>query len=190
MQAHNVNNLDNFICGWYLDDLSICDELVDYYQKDPFKEAGGVGNGTIDTTWKDSTDSVLQGPLTEKYFSTCLRPCLDRYVEKYSYSNYYGPWSIVQGINVQHYQPGGAFHAWHTERSNANGFEVSRHLVFMTYLNTVDDAGETEFFHQKLKIKPEKGLTIIWPADWTFTHRGIPSPNEEKYIVTGWLNYT
>jgi len=40
-----------------------------------------------------------------------------------------------------------------------------------------------------LKVKPEKGLTLIWPADWTFTHRGIPSMSETKYIVTGWYNY-
>ena len=59
----------------------------------------------------------------------------------------------------------------------------------MTYLNDVNDAGETEFLHQNIKIKPEKGLTIIWGADWTFTHRGIPSPTEEKTIVTGWLSF-
>ena len=60
----------------------------------------------------------------------------------------------------------------------------------MTYLNDVTHKGETEFFHQKIKIKPEKGLTLIWPTDWTFTHRGIPSPTEEKYIVTGWFEYS
>ena len=41
----------------------------------------------------------------------------------------------------------------------------------------------------KIKVKPEKGLTLIWPADWTFTHRGVPSSTETKYIVTGWFNY-
>ena len=46
----------------------------------------------------------------------------------------------------------------------------------MTYLNDVNDYGETEFYYQKLKIKPEKGKTVIWCADWTHTHRGISSP--------------
>jgi hypothetical protein len=59
----------------------------------------------------------------------------------------------------------------------------------MTYLNDVTDAGETEFFYQKIKMKPEKGLTLIWPADWTFTHRGIASPTQEKTIITGWFNF-
>jgi len=31
---------------------------------------------------------------------------------------------------------------------------------------------------------------LIWPADWTHTHRGIVAPNEEKIIATGWLHLT
>ena len=45
----------------------------------------------------------------------------------------------------------------------------------MTYLNTIKVGGETEFLYQKLKIKPKKGLTLIWPTDWTHTHRGLIS---------------
>jgi hypothetical protein len=59
----------------------------------------------------------------------------------------------------------------------------------MTYLNDITDEGETEFFHQQIKIQPRKGLTLIWPADWTYTHRGITSPTQDKYIITGWFNY-
>ena len=58
----------------------------------------------------------------------------------------------------------------------------------MTYLNDVPKGG-TEFYHQKIKTKAEKGLTVIWPSDWTHTHRGIISNTHEKYIVTGWLSY-
>ena len=60
----------------------------------------------------------------------------------------------------------------------------------MTYLtDVVGEGGETEFYYQKLKIKPKKGLTLIWPSDWTHTHRGIPAPDEEKVIITGWIHY-
>ena len=103
--------------------------------------------------------------------------------------NSYGNWGFVQNINIQHYAPSEGFYAWHTERTGAAEPMVSRHMVFMTYLNDLDDGGQTEFYHQKLAIKPEKGLTLIWPSDWTFTHRGIPSMTQEKYITTGWINY-
>ena len=64
-----------------------------------------------------------------------------------------------------------------------------RHLVWMTYLNDVEEGGETEFYYQKLKVKPRKGLTLIWPVDWTHTHRGIVAPKEEKMILTGWFSF-
>ena len=58
----------------------------------------------------------------------------------------------------------------------------------MTYLNSVEDGG-TEFKYQNLITPAKKGLTLIWPAQWTHTHRGQISGTKEKYIVTGWFNF-
>ena len=66
--------------------------------------------------------------------------------------------------------------------------QVSRILVFMTYLNDVTDEGETEWVYQDVKIQPKKGLSVMWPSEFTHTHRGIPSKTQEKYISTGWIN--
>ena len=79
--------------------------------------------------------------------------------------------------------------AWHYERHRKPDYSMKRHLVFMTYLNTVDDEGETEFWYQRKYIQPRKGRTLIWPAEWTHTHRGIPSQTQDKYIITGWYSY-
>ena len=38
-------------------------------------------------------------------------------------------------------------------------------------------------------IQPRKGLTLLWPAYFTHTHRGVPSPTEEKYVMTGWIEF-
>ena len=57
----------------------------------------------------------------------------------------------------------------------------------MTYLNNVEDKGQTEFYYQKLNVKPEKGLTLIWPAEWTHTHRGNKVIKGTKYMITGWM---
>jgi hypothetical protein len=191
MIEHKVNDLNNFICGWYMDDTSICDELIDYHKQNKDKDFGRCtvnGDLIIDKSYKDSIDCGLDGEVSGRYFQK-LQLCLDEYIKKYSWCNYYAEWRTIERANIQRYPPNGGFHAWHTERTGGEPPISTRHLVYMTYLNTVTDEGETEFFYQKLKVKPEKGLTIIWPADWTFTHRGVSSPSEEKYIVTGWLNY-
>jgi len=97
-------------------------------------------------------------------------------------------WRLNPLFNLQHYAPGYSYSVYHCENNGMEPFK-NRHLAFMTYLNTVTDGGETEFLHQKLKVKPEKGLTLVWPAHWTHIHRGIPAPNQEKYVTTGWFDY-
>lgn len=195
MREHYVNSLNNFIGGWYFDDTSICDDIIEWAKTDPKRGPGQIydninGRFGVVKEVKDSTDSNLRDneQLMDRYCKQ-LQMCCEKYIEKYPHSNGYSPWAIIMPINVQHYVPGGGFHQWHTERFSAESPMSGRHLTFMTYLNDVDDGGETEFFHQGLKIKPEKGLTLIWGTDWTFTHRGVTSPTQEKWIVTSWYNY-
>ena len=66
---------------------------------------------------------------------------------------------------------------------------LDRLLVWMVYLNDVNDKGETEFFYQHHFEEPKQGKLVIWPSDWTHLHRGIISPTETKYILTGWYTH-
>ena len=59
----------------------------------------------------------------------------------------------------------------------------------MLYLNTVEEGGETEFLYQSVRFKPVKNTLLIWPAGYTHTHRGNPPLSNEKYIVTGWVEW-
>jgi hypothetical protein len=194
LTPHSVNDLDNFIAGWYDPDMAkLSDLIIDFYTNSPDKVPGRVyknGESKSFDSDKISTEVALTqtNPLTAEYFRL-LQKVTDAYIQKYPWSNAHSPWSCIQSPNIQHYKPSEGYFVWHTERGMPTEPIVSRHLVFMTYINDVTDAGETEFFHQKIKIKPEKGLSIIWPSDWTFVHRGITSPTQEKYIVTSWFNY-
>jgi len=185
-QTHDNNS---FIRGWYISDNSICDDIIQYFENSSDKKNGTVAKG-IDNTIKSSTDVIFNSsPQLNNYFES-LRTVVNEYIKIYPMVNYYAPWDINEYINIQKYQPREAYFGWHTERDSGFNIIGSRHMVFMTYLNDVLDGGETEFYHQKLKVKPEKGLTLIWPADWTYTHRGCPSLMQDKYIATGWFNYT
>ena len=190
MREHVVNSIDNFISGWYLEETSICDAIIDYYSVSEHKHPGwSNGYNNVDVNYKKSTDVQLKHipALEAEYCKRILIPCLELYTKKYEYCKNYAPFGLTEPAGIQHYAPGDGFYAWHTERANA---ESTRHLVFLTYLNDVTDGGETEFYYQKIKVRPEKGLTLIWPAEWSFTHRGVPSKTQDKYIVTGWLNFT
>lgn len=176
--------------GWYADDTSFCDELIDIHRKDEERAnyIGVYGSGKVDKEIKDSIDCGFKPTMLDVLsYGKVLKSCLDLYNEKYPNSACAG-YSVQEGFAVQYYPPTGGYKAWHCERESADMMNVTRHLTFMTYLNDVRDEGGTEFYYQGVKIRADKGLTLLWPADWTFTHRGVVSPSEEKYIVTGWVN--
>ena len=91
-------------------------------------------------------------------------------------------------FNIQKYLPGGHFGRLHAERTDMA--HIHRIFAWMTYLNDVDDGGTTDFDYYNVKVKPETGKTLIWPAEWTHAHRGSVLNGGEKYIITGWLHFT
>ena len=76
---------------------------------------------------------------------------------------------------------------WHCE--NAEMKARNRILAFSVYLNDVAEGGETEFLYQKCRFKPEKNTMLVWPAQFTHIHRGNPPLSNDKYIITGWIEY-
>ncbi len=184
--------MTNFVHQQFLKDLSLCDRIIEAHKNSPYKGAGHVlsqGELCIRQDLKDSTDCWLDGDLMAEY-AVELQGVVDEYIKKYPACNMYAPWTVVEQINIQLYKPNGGYKAWHTERGSIAPQAAARHLVFMTYLNDVTDEGGTEFMNQKLVVNAEKGKTLIWPADWTHTHRGVVSPTQDKYIVTGWFSFT
>ena len=94
--------------------------------------------------------------------------------------------NINEAFNLQHYAPTQGFKQLHAERT---GVKMSKRvLVFMTYLNDVPGGG-TQFPSQSFTAPAEKGLTLIWPAEWTHAHVGQISPTNDKYIITGWYSF-
>lgn len=194
MALKELDNIkyDSFIGAWFLENTSICDKIIKTFEDNSHLSfEGSVGvDGNIDHKFKKNKEMYLDkfGDLYKHYEFELQKVC-EEYINKYKRCNYDSAWTIKDVIKIQKYQPCDGYYTWHCERGCKEGLMGSRHLVFLTYLNDVNDAGETEFYYQKLKVKPRKGLTLIWPVDWTHTHRGVTSSTETKYIVTGWYNY-
>lgn len=184
----------NFILETYIKDITICDKLIHFFDESRFSKLRKGPGVTYRSFDKKSTDLTIHpgerhlAPIVGEYIGQ-LYNCGQEYIEKYPWCNKYAPWGLTEGVNIQHYKPNEGFLHYHAERTNDEVPYSTRHLVWMTYLNDVEDGGGTEFYHQNLIVKPRKGKTLIWPADWTHTHRGITSPTQEKYVITGWFNY-
>jgi prolyl 4-hydroxylase len=185
--------MNNFILQDKLQDISICDDLITLFYKNKDSWGQGTSNYKIDHDVKKSTDLSInvnyidEIPILKKYHQE-LDIIANNYATKYEYAKKGASFGITEAFNIQYYKPNEAFYGWHFERMSYDFPICHRHLVWMTYLNDVED-GETEFYYQNVKIKAEKGKTVIFPAEWTHTHRGIPSKTTDKFIITGWFNF-
>ena len=181
---------NNFIYESFVDQ-NFCDTLIAFHQDQRKKGnafEGRFGAGKTDHAKKKSLDVDI----TEDLFPLVggvLQKIMDEYIKKFPWCNNYARWGVSYVPHIQYYGPNDGYYIWHTERGSANPIVCARHLVFMVYLNDVTDGGGTEFYHQNLIVQPVKGKALIWPVDWTYTHRGIPSPTQDKYILTGWFEF-
>ena len=178
-----------FLGGWYIS-TDLCDDLIKYFKSNKKKQnVGKVGMQKIDTSIKDSID--LQCTHTDTYplaeYRTQVQECMLSYQKKYPELKKHSYYNFYKDFLIQHYSPGQGYKTWHSERMNKN--DSDRFLVFMTYLNDVEKGG-THFKYQNIKVPAKKGLTLIWPTDFTHTHKGIINMTKEKYIATGWIHFT
>ena len=190
-----------FIGGGYMSE-EICDEVLDFYNNNKSSQI----SGTIGSDEKNDGSQNKFDPIVNVEAKKCtqlniipnaqeltlynihLQAILDDYKQKYKWADFVKTYDIIENMIIQHYKPGEGFYKWHMEQ-NGYANTVYRHLVFMTYLNDVENGG-TEFYHfPDLKIQARKGLTLIWPTGWTHTHKGVISNVDEKYIITGWYSF-
>ena len=194
LQKQNSN--PNFIGSWIINQLSICDELINYFESNKNKQKEGVTLRGINLDSKNSTDIKIAprdmklpgNEIFEKYFHN-LYACYQDYVVEWPFLATFAENLQVSSFNLQRYQSGQHFQKLHTERSSLEN--LHRVFAWMTYLNDVEqeDGGSTFFSHYDLAIQPRKGLTLIWPAEWTHAHRGNVLRANNKYIITGWMTF-
>lgn len=180
------------LIGEYNINKKVCDSLINFFKKNTKYHCPGTVNYTHKFDQKKSTDMGIdmRSDVDEiKNYKNELFKCIEEYKKDYIYCDKnQSSWGISELFNIQKYKPKEGFFIFHYENTG-DAASIKRHLVFMTYLNTVPGEGGTEFLYQKKKFKAEKGKTLIWPAQWTHTHKGIISNKHTKYIATGWISY-
>ena len=111
-----------------------------------------------------------------------LKPCVDEYLEAVSILKDFK--FLIYDLKVKKIPAGGGFHAWHYE--NGSVISATRSFVVQLYLNTIEEAGETEFLYMSKRINAKQGRVVIFPAGYSHTHRGNPPIGQDKYIATSW----
>lgn len=174
----------------------LCNSFIESFETSDEKKPGVLygPEGKSSTSGKKSTDLTFHpgyledktwGPLLSQLIPTIENAQLfytKRYFDAFQKLD---PFRIDSHFNMQRYLPNEGFSGWHCERAGLK--HSNRILVWMVYLNDVTDGGETEFFYQKHWEEPKQGKLLIWPSDWLYLHRGVSSPTQTKYVLTGWF---
>lgn len=182
----------------------ICDRCIDYFKELeennlvwPREENKHVkadhsfpmisGAFEVDTATGISGKSVPINYTIKEFNNIFWEQCGSLYSKEYSMLNVMESHIIVDA-QLQKTEEGEGYHIWHCENM---GTPVHRNrlLAFGLYLNDDYEGGETEFLYQKLRIKPKKDRLVIWPAQFTHTHRGNTVLKGTKYILTGWVEF-
>jgi hypothetical protein len=174
----------------------LCNSFIETFEASDEKQPGVLygPEGSSSNSGKKSTDITfypgylkhdIWGSLLEQLIPIVEKGQSDYIARHQTAMQKMDSFRISSQFNMQRYLPGEGFSSYHCERA---GLKYSnRILVWMVYLNDVTDGGETEFFYQHHFEEPKQGKLVIWPSDWTHLHRGIISPTQTKYILTGWF---
>ena len=166
-----------------------CKKIINFINSTELKP-GVMSGGNVkkaNPKIKDSLDTTLNfsdSSFPTKIIKNALHFCSQDYIKRNYELQKIQEFGLSDTYNLQKYNPGQGYYKWHFEDTVVG----KRYLVFMTYLNDVEDGG-TEFKYQNLTTPAKKGLTLIWPVYWTHTHRGQISNTKTKYITTGWFDF-
>jgi len=164
-----------------------CDRMVARLDELIIQSSGQMGqdaNGGLESRKDVSRFFERDDPHLTAETNQVLDKALGMYIDEYPSLGMLQFYSTC--VKVQRTPPKGGFHKWHCEHGSSID-SSTRCMVWMIYLNDMPEGeGTTEFIEQGLRLQPEKGTVVLFPASWTHTHRGNPVYTHDKYITTGW----
>jgi hypothetical protein len=178
IQPHKINNLNSFIHGYFTGqkDIGVCDELVQYYIHKEKTEFYGNQSCELD-----------DDPLLTKKIDEQLYLCLNDYAKSYPASVVSIP-GVVEKCIIQSSENGKPYNAIETVTVSKN--MRRRHLGFLIFLSDSPKDGQggyVSFYHQKISVKPEKGLILVYPDNWQFTYM-VDACDKELYWLSGHIS--
>tara|TARA_B100001013_G_scaffold294946_1_gene195235 strand:+ start:412 stop:1014 length:603 start_codon:yes stop_codon:yes gene_type:complete len=190
----NIINQAHFIGCWNLENNDLCKNIIQLFENNKTMQNKGAMSGSYNPKKKKTTDITINPKDLENPKFNVLKKYIGELHK--CYLDYQNQWPFLKSVfnevhigrfNIQKYSPGDHFAHLHSERVDLSS--LHRLFAWMTYLNDVENGATTNFSHYGIKIKPEIGKTLIWPAEWTHAHTGEILNSGIKYIITGWMHF-
>jgi len=176
-------------------DSDFCDELIKFFNNDPDKMDGMIGNNVVDKTIKNSKEIIIDvesdpqkyGYIFKKLHNQLVidinKLCENEVIKKYACDKNI----LIDSFKIQKTSAGDVCYKPHVDNTNSSYENLFRNLTFIYYLNDVEEGGETHFTSQNKTVKAKKGKVIFFPPYWTHEHEGLTPLSGDKYIAVGWV---
>lgn len=171
-----------------LNDLEI-NFLLEYFHFR--RKVQGITGTGLDKNIKDTTEVLFDMNMFEHvWLKNKLHSSLSKYIDHIGFplKNIFenSMYTYITRIQIQKYTQNSGHYVKHIDSYRGN-----RILVFIWYLNDVQEGGETILYNDTVKekkIKPKKGSLLIFPTNFTQIHSGNIPISNDKFIMTGWVH--
>ncbi|TQM17541.1 2-oxoglutarate-Fe(II)-dependent oxygenase superfamily protein [Pseudoxanthomonas sp. 3HH-4] len=167
---------------------AFCQQLIDGFESSAqFQAPNGRGYRPAldDSRWTELNLTRLADPAFVGFFMTRIEEALARYNADLSLTLPVPLRPRIDRLTMKKY------------RANAGeGFQphfdsvdevAGRYMVFLWYLNDVQEGGSTRFMDLEVDVQPRAGRLLVFPPYWMFQHVGNAPVSNDKYILSTYL---
>nr|WP_298126747.1 2OG-Fe(II) oxygenase [uncultured Pseudoxanthomonas sp.] len=167
---------------------AFCQQLIDGFESSTqFQAPNGRGYRPAldDSRWTELNLTRLADPAFIGFFMTHIEEALARYNADLSLTLPVPLRPRIDRLTMKKY------------RANAGeGFQphfdsvdevAGRYMVFLWYLNDVQEGGSTRFMDLEVAVQPRAGRLLVFPPYWMFQHVGNAPVSNDKYILSTYL---
>lgn len=145
----------------------------------------GIREGLELSAWTELNVGALADPAFLGFFLSQIDTFLTRYNNEVKLSIPVPSRPRTDKLMMKRYRPGGEDQF--QPHFDAVDVVSNRYMVFLWYLNDVEQGGETEFCDLDIKVAPRAGRLLMFPPYWMYQHAGRPPISGDKYILSTYL---
>jgi len=167
---------------------AFCRQLIDNFEgSTQFQIPNGRGYRPAldDSRWTEINLTRLADPAFLGFFMTLVEQALTRYNADLSLTMQVPLRPRIDRLTMKKYraQAGDRFQPHFDSIDEVAG----RYMVFLWYLNDVDEGGTTRFTDIGVEVAPREGRLLMFPPYWMFQHVGNAPISNDKYILSTYL---
>lgn len=186
-----ARNLTDFI-RVYDEDLpaDFCRRMVDGFESSQ-SQLQANGRGVVAGLDHSSWVELDVGRMADKAFLGFFMHRLEMGLERYNRDTRLGiPVPLrprTDRLIMKRYRPGG--HERFEPHFDSVDSVAQRYMVFLWYLNDVEEGGETTFTDLDFSVRPKTGRLLMFPPYWMYQHAALPPISGSKYIISTYLMF-